>query len=176
MTSIKGTWILVALTAALVVACGTGPGDSGQVADEEEAEQLAASYVNPGASEDEVFQDVVPAEMTGAWTLVAIDGAPVADVGKTPTVEILEDGSVSGVGGVNRFQCRLEIFDGRLSFGPAAATKMAGPPEAMELESTYLARLGAVSSFALEDGTLRLWAGDNEALTFKRREDADGGE
>lgn len=170
MTSRKGTWTAIVLTTTLVVACGSGSTNSRQVAEEEDAEQLAAAYVNPGASKEEVFQSMVPAELTGAWTLVAIDGTPVPDVGKTPTLEILEDGTVSGVGGVNRFRTQLEITDGGLSFGPAAATKMAGPPEAMELESTYMARLEAVSSFAIEDGALRLWAADNEALTFKREE------
>jgi heat shock protein HslJ len=47
---------------------------------------------------------------------------------------------------------------------------MAGPPAAMELEGTFLARLGAVSSYAVEGSTLRLWAGDNEAMTFERAE------
>jgi hypothetical protein len=36
----------------------------------------------------------------------------------------------------------------------------------MELERVYLVRLGAASSFATGDGTLRLYAGDNEALTL----------
>ena len=176
MNSNKGTWTAVVLSAALVVACGSGPDDSRQVAAAEEEEQMAASYVNPGASKEEVFQSVVPAEMAGSWTLVAIDGMPFADVGKAPTLEILEDGSVSGVGGVNRFRTQLEITGAGLSFGPAAATKMAGPPEAMELESAYMKRLSAVTSFAIEDGTLRMWAGDNEALTFKRDEAPAGGE
>lgn len=171
MTSPKGTWIAVALTALFVAACGSGSGDSQQAVEEESAEQMAASYVNPGASKEEAFEPIVPSEMAGAWTLIAIDGMPIAEVGKTPTLDILEDGSASGVGGVNRFRTQLEIFDGRLSFGPAAATKMAGPPEAMELESTYLTRLGAVSTYAVEGNTLRLWAGDNEALTFQRGED-----
>ena len=112
--------------------------------------------------------EVLPGELIGSWTLVAIDSAPVTKVGATPTLEILEDGSVAGVGGVNRFHAQLGIVDGRLSFGPAAATKMAGPPEAMDLESTYLTRLAAVSTFDIDGETLRLAAYDNEALTFVR--------
>ena len=90
------------------------------------------------------------------------------EVGKTPTLEILEDGSAAGVSGVNRYRTRLELSDGRLAFGPTAGTKMAGPPEAMALESDFLARLDAVSTYQVEGDTLRLWAGDNEALTFSR--------
>jgi heat shock protein HslJ len=47
---------------------------------------------------------------------------------------------------------------------------MAGPPEAMALEQTFLERLSAVSAFDVEGDTLRLWAGDTEALTFERAE------
>lgn len=167
----KNLWIAIALTAGLAAACRGGQGDLQPIAEEENAEQMAASYVKPGASEEEVFEPAVPAEIVGSWILVAIDGTPVPEVGKTPTLNILEDGSAAGVGGVNRFNTQIEMQDGNLSFGPAAATKMAGPPEAMELESTYMARLDAVSSFEVDGTTLRLWAGDNETLTFKPSED-----
>jgi hypothetical protein len=40
----------------------------------------------------------------------------------------------------------------------------------MALEQAFLARLGAVSTFAIEGDVLRLWAGDNDALTFERAE------
>lgn len=171
MTLSKGNWIAVALMAVLAAACGSGSRDVGQVAEEENAEQMAASYVNPGASKEELFEPAVPAEIVGSWALVAIDGTPVTEVGKSPTLRILEDGSATGVGGVNRFNTQIEMKDGHLSFGPTAATKMAGPPEAMKLESTYMARLGSVSSFEVDGETLRLWAGDNEALTFRPSED-----
>jgi putative lipoprotein len=110
----------------------------------------------------------IPPELLGSWTLVALDGQPVPEVGKTPTLEIFEDGSAAGVSGVNRFRSQLDASDGRLSFGPVASTKMAGPPAAMELEGTFVARLGTVGAYAVEGTTLRLWTGDNEALTFER--------
>jgi hypothetical protein len=111
--------------------------------------------------------------LTGSWTLTAIDGGPVEPVGTPITLEVAEDGAVSGVSGVNRFMTRLETADvseGRLAFAPAAGTRMAGPPEAMALEQAFLARLSAVTTFDVENGVLRLWAGDNEALTFERAE------
>jgi heat shock protein HslJ len=116
----------------------------------------------------EARSSAVPADLLGEWTLVALDGEPVPEVGKNPTLEILEDGSAAGVSGVNRFRTQLELADGRLDFGPLAGTKMAGPPEAMALESDFLARLDAASTYQVEGDTLRLWAGDNEALTFAR--------
>lgn len=171
MTTPKGILIAAVLTALLAAACGDGSGDLQPVAEEENAEQLAASYVNPGATKEEVFEPAVPAEMAGAWILVTVDGEPVPKVGKQPMMEISDDGTVSGVGGVNRFNTQVEVVDGRLSFGPTAATKMAGPPEAMDLESVFFARLGAVSNYETDGETLRLWAGDNEALVFVRPED-----
>jgi len=75
---------------------------------------------------------------------------------------------VSGVGGINRFQTQLKLVEGRMSFGPVAATKMAGPPEAMDLESNYFTRLGAVSSYQIDGETLHLRAGDDEGLTLER--------
>lgn len=126
----------------------------------------------PAAAPDgPVTAPSAPAALVGRWILVAIDGAPVDEVGKVPTLEIAEDGSVGGVGGVNRFRTQLEAADGRLSFGQTAATKMAGPPAAMELEAAFLGRLGAVSGYDLEGDTLLLLAGDAEALRFTRSEE-----
>ncbi len=160
MNSKTGSILCLVLVLSTVAGCGSGSADPQQEATEATAE------TTPTIVEMEVAAVSVPGDLIGTWILVAIDGAPVTEVGKTPTLEVFEEGSVAGVGGVNRFNTKVEIVGGRLSFGPVAATKMAGPPEAMDLESTYLARLGAVSSYVVEDGTLRLWAGDNEALTF----------
>jgi heat shock protein HslJ len=111
------------------------------------------------------------AQLIGSWSLVALDGKPVEAVGKPITLEVAEDAAVAGVSGVNRFMTRLETADlaeGRLAFAPAAGTRMAGPPEAMALEQAFLERLSAVATFSVDDDVLRLWAGDNEALTFER--------
>jgi heat shock protein HslJ len=113
------------------------------------------------------------AGLVGSWMLVALDGGTVEPLGEQITLDIGEDGTASGVSGVNRFMTRLETADlaeGRLAFAQAVGTRMAGPPEAMALEQAFLARLSAVSTFAVDGDTLRLWAGDNQALTFERAE------
>jgi heat shock protein HslJ len=112
-----------------------------------------------------------PADLVGRWILVAVDGAPVPELGRVPTLEIAEDGSAGGVGGVNRFRTQLQAADGRLAFGETAATKMAGPPAAMELEAAYLTRLQKVTGFTVEGGTLRLFSGEDELLRFTRTEE-----
>jgi hypothetical protein len=111
------------------------------------------------------------AAMVGSWRLVALDGEAVEPLGKPITLEVAADGAVAGVSGVNRFMSRLEpadLAEGRLAFAPAAGTRMAGPPEAMALEQTFLKRLSAVSTFDVRGDVLRLWAGGNQALTFER--------
>jgi heat shock protein HslJ len=113
----------------------------------------------------------LPVGLEGPWVLVALDGRPVPEVGNTPILEIHGDGGVAGNAGVNRFRTTIEIDAGRLTFAPAAATKMAGPPEAMALENSFLDRLGSVDAYQLEGATLRLWTAGEEALTFTRAED-----
>jgi predicted amidohydrolase YtcJ len=111
------------------------------------------------------------AALVGSWTLVALDGEPVGEVVKAITLEIRDDGSAGGSSGVNRFMTRLEteaLADGRIGFTPAAGTMMAGPPRAMETERMFLQRVGAVSTYAIDGDTLRMWASENEALTFER--------
>jgi len=120
------------------------------------------------AADGAVAAPSAPADLVGRWILVAIDEAPVAELGKVPTLEIAEDGSAGGVGGVNRFRTQLEAADGRIAVGETAATKMAGPPAAMELEQAYLSRLTTVTGFTIEGDTLRLLAGEAEALRFSR--------
>jgi heat shock protein HslJ len=107
--------------------------------------------------------------LVGTWELIALDGQPVLGLENPVSLVVQPDGSVNGFGGVNRYQSAIDathIANGRLKFAQAVTTMMAGPPEAMELERVYLVRLGAASSFATGDGTLRLYAGDNEALTL----------
>lgn len=113
----------------------------------------------------------VPGELVGSWVLVAIGESPVAEVGRTPTLEILEDGSAAGVSGVNRYRTTIAAADGRLSFAPVALTKMAGPPAAMEIESSFVERLGAATGYRVEGDSLRLMAGDTEIVIFEKTKD-----
>ena len=41
----------------------------------------------------------------------------------------------------------------------------------MDLESVFFTRLGTALNYETDGETLRLWAGDNEALVFVRPED-----
>ncbi len=160
--------VLIALAAT---ACGSGPGTESHTGQEAKEAPPPSASSSANADLEPAAIEALHGGLIGSWTLVAIDGAPVTEVGKTPTMEILEDGTVSGVGGINRYSTQLEVTDGRPVFSPTASTKMAGPPEAMALESAFFTRLGTVSNYKIDGETLRLWAGDDEALTFKRAED-----
>ena len=159
---IKQLVFLLPLIAA--AACGGGENaESKLVAEQPPAENPPVVQVKPVAAA------VLPAELLGPWTLVAIDGGSFAEIGNAPFMIVAEDGTVGGMSGVNRFNTQVTIEEGGMSFGLAAASKMAGPPEAMKLEQNFMARLGAISTFEVEGDTLRMWAGDNEALTFVRK-------
>ena len=109
--------------------------------------------------------------LTGSWNLVELAGNPETGFGTMPTLVIRADGAVAGSSGINRFMTRVvpdDLAAGRLAFAATAGTKMAGPPQAMELERAFLDRLETVSTYAVEADFLRLFAGDTEVLRFER--------
>ena len=121
---------LIAL-ALLAVACARGAADRGP---------------EPG---EEVF---------GRWRLTELDGA-AAPAGEAPSLELFEDGSIAGDAGVNRFHGRADadgLRAGRFASGPLATTRMAGPPERMELERRFLEALGRATEVRVRGGELEL--------------------
>ena len=82
-------------------------------------------------------------ELAGTgWVVTSIDEDPLL-VEDPPTIAFEEDGSVSGGAGVNRFVGTWSMDEDVLVFGPLATTRMAGPPERMDLEHRFLAVLEA---------------------------------
>ena len=106
--------------------------------------------------EESTVQDVMPQEvlvtdlapLVGSnWKLVDLCGEDVS--GETSmTLEFMPEERISGGAAVNRFNGSLRLADDGIEVGPMATTRMAGPPEAMELESTYLAALAAAKSIS----------------------------
>lgn len=116
------------------------------------------------------------AALEGDWTLVMIETVEVGDpasmsMRRAPNITIADDGAASGFAGVNRFSTRLTLgADGAVSFGPAAVTKMAGPPEAMSFEDRYLRLLDSMTGVRASDDRLAFLNGDREILRFERAE------
>jgi heat shock protein HslJ len=100
---------------------------------------------------------------TNEWQLVQIDGQPLAAGVKPPVIHV-EVNSVRGFAGCNRFTAPVkEITPGEIDIGPAAATKMACPPEQMELEQKFLAQLDKVNRYSFLAGQLALSWQDKSA-------------
>lgn len=99
------------------------------------------------------------------WRLetLRIDGSERAlPAEAAATLQLQEDDSVNGVAFINRFFGKVEVApDGGLTWGDAfGTTKMAGPPELMELEQIYLSALPMGESMRLEAGQLILESQD----------------
>ena len=89
-----------------------------------------------------------------AWEVAEIGGAPVESA--RPTVELGEDGGAYGSTAVNRWSASYQLDGERLTFGPAVATRMAGPEDAMATESAFLAALQQPLTVAANDGRVVL--------------------
>lgn len=111
------------------------------------------------------------AELDGAWVLESLGGVSdltPADPSVTSTLT-LEDGAVSGAGGVNTFRGTYESpTDGELSFSPLASTRMAGPEAAMMQEASFLKALEETERFELDGDRLVLGNAANDTLAVLR--------
>lgn len=103
------------------------------------------------------------------WQVTAVGATSVAgSLGMT--VRFAEDGSISGYTGCNRYEGSYEIGGEGISTGTIAATQRGClDPAATQLEADFLAALGGLRSFAIEDGgSLRLVAGNQTEITARR--------
>jgi len=101
-------------------------------------------------------EPVTPPELFDTlWTVTSVGGRP-AGLAKPPTLSIAPDHRAGGFGGCNNYFTEASIGAEALSFGPAAATRMACAPELMDTETAYFSALTAVASYELDDQGLRL--------------------
>lgn len=90
------------------------------------------------------------------WQLVEIDGQPLQAGIEAPLI-VFERASVRGFAGCNRFNATIsESKPGEIAIGAAAGTKMACPPEKMELEDRFLAQLALVNRYTYQAERLAL--------------------
>ena len=106
--------------------------------------------------------------LTGpVWTLVALGERPVEVSAGAAAPSLQFDGATSrasGYAGVNRYNGEFMLDGARLTFGPAVLTKMAGPPERMDLERRFTAALAATTRWRIRERHLELLAGDDYVL------------
>jgi heat shock protein HslJ len=105
------------------------------------------------------------------WQLVEIDGQPLPAGVDAPLIHFERD-SVRGFAGCNRFNATItESKPGEITIGPAAGTKMACPPEKMELEARFLEQLAKVNRYGYLAEQLALTWQDGErsgTLLFRK--------
>jgi len=91
------------------------------------------------------------------WQVASIDDGGVGGAaGAAPTLVLDPDGTVSGSTGVNRFRGTYELAESLLEIGPLVTTRMAGSPEAMEVEQLFLSVLGEPLAVRWDYSTLVL--------------------
>ena len=99
------------------------------------------------------------------WVLESIGGADVT-VLRPASLRFGDDGRVTGSTGVNRMFGGYDITDGRLSITTPATTLMAGPPDAMATETTFLRAITGGGDLAVDGDRLTMGEGDTR-LTFR---------
>ena len=111
-----------------------------------------------------------PSSLTGrTWVLEDLQGAGVLDDAQA-TLEIGQDGRVSGRATCNQFTGTATIAGDSISFGPLATTRMACAEALMLQERNYLAALAQAKQYEVQGSTLFIHiGGGSEPLRFTTR-------
>ncbi|MBB5915873.1 heat shock protein HslJ [Nocardia transvalensis] len=87
-----------------------------------------------------------------------------------PTLTLAPDGKVTGSAGCNRMTGSAEIAGGDVTFHDIATTRMACPPEVMEVEQQVLEALDGKTTTTIDADTLTLRnSGNNTGLVLRAR-------
>jgi heat shock protein HslJ len=97
-----------------------------------------------------------PAALVGTtWRAETIAGRPVMDTAAS-TLTFVSAEEVAGLGACNRYHGRWRLTDGRVEFGPLAATKRACAPALMDQETRFFTALQEANRLALDGPFLLL--------------------
>ncbi len=130
-----------------------------------------AGPTGPGADTSNAPHD--PAQLDGSWELVEGTGpdGDVDPVDDHPVTLEIDGDDWAGTAACNSYGATVTLADGTVQTDGFFATEMACPTDGvMESEAAYLAALGEVSRWSLDDAELRL-AGPDTELVFQRRDD-----
>ena len=128
------------------------------------------------------FQEPKALPLTGTqWTLrhfEEVDGEGDAAsvsasnvLNSAPITLKIEGGRANGNGGVNMYGSEVESKDSAISFKTPISTKRAGPPEAMQQESLYLATLVKMTKYSIKGKQLTLSNDDGSvSLVYSGKE------
>lgn len=124
----------------------------------------------PGCRSAGSTSDAAPAA-TGDWTLAWMHGEGQIAASRPPTLTIAPDGRVTGFAGINRLSAQLDpdrLRQREFAMSDAIVTRMGGPPEAMALETRFLALLDRADAFRVEGDIMVLTDPSGELLRFAR--------
>ncbi len=99
--------------------------------------------------------DELVGTLVGTWSMTEIAGVVVPESAPAE-IAFLDDGTLNGGTGVNRFRGSYVLVDDTLTVGPLMTTRMAGPPEAMEQEQRVLGVLGKPLSVRIDQADVLL--------------------
>ena len=108
-----------------------------------------------------------PAAPTGKWLAEDIDGGGVIDRLQT-TLEIRDDGMVTGMGGCNRYAGSAKFDATTIKFLPMASTRMACSPAVMKQESKFHATLEKVRAWRVDQVQRKLVLMDGQGFEMMR--------
>ena len=101
-----------------------------------------------------------------SWWVEDIGGKGVIDMSHT-TIEFIDNDSVAGDSGCNRYFGSVEIGDSEIGFGMLAGTRKACAPALMDQESNFYQAMGKVVSWEIAETGL-LYLRDAEAVSLIR--------
>lgn len=102
------------------------------------------------------------------WTLTNLNGQMVSTA-RPPTM-IFSKGKLSVFGGVNKLAGSYALVRESVILGDIVSTMMAGPPELMELEDSFVATLAKVDGFTVAGNELTLSTNGVKVATFQSSE------
>ncbi len=108
-----------------------------------------------------------PASLTGKWLAEDIDGGGVIDRLQT-TLEIRDDGVVTGMGGCNRYAGSANVSGSAIKFLPMASTRMACSAAVMRQEAKFHTTLEKVRAWRIDEQHHKLFLLDDGAFDLIR--------
>jgi len=124
-----------------------------------------------GDTESLTYEKAAEAALPGtSWNVTSYNNGkgavttPVMD--SELSLEFGEDGTVSGTGGVNRYNGPFTVDGDGIKIGPLALTKMAGEPELMKQEQAFVKALESSATWKVVRNKLELRDANGSAMVF----------
>lgn len=104
---------------------------------------------------------------SGKWLAEDIDGGGVIDRLQT-TLEIRDDGIVTGMGGCNRYAGSAKFDSTTIKFLPMASTRMACSTAVMKQESKFHITLDKIRAWRIDEAQRKLILLDGQGFEMMR--------